>query len=180
MAMDGLIRPVYGASYILCEVPDSPALRALAAAQCIPASLRDRSAMGRATAAWIYGCASPPDKLSLLTDRRRRTTALRPFSDAVLHEVALGPLDVVMVGGIKVTTPLRTAMDIALHGTDDDAIAILSRLGLHAQFSCPLQHVAATLNSLARAPGKHRALARLQAALALSGAATAGVSGVRR
>lgn len=33
----------------------------------------------------------------------------------ILHEVRLGQLDVVSIGGLLVTSPLRTAVDVALH-----------------------------------------------------------------
>ncbi len=165
MAIDGLVQRVYGRSYRISGVSETPALRALSALNALPPTLRRRVTLGRATAAWVLGCAGPPDKLSLLTDHRRRTSALRPFSDAVMHEVALGPMDVVIIGGVRVTTPLRTAMDIALHGSEQTAGDILRRLALHPQLGCSLRSVALMLENVSRAPGKARALSRLQEAM---------------
>ncbi len=162
MAMDGLVRRVYGRSYLMSGIAESPALRALSAVNALPPALRDKATLGRATAAWVLDCADPPDKLSVLTDRRRRTSALRPFSDAVMHEVALGPLDVVTIGGVRVTTPMRTAMDIALHGNEATCEETLRKLGLHPQLGCSLTRVSLMLESVSRAPGKSRALDRLQ------------------
>ncbi|GAA1338385.1 hypothetical protein [Arthrobacter roseus] len=164
MAMDGLLRRVYGKSYLMTGTAESPALRALSALNALPPTLRDRATLGRGTAAWVLDCAGAPDKLSILTDRRRRTSALRPFSDAVMHEVALGPLDVVTIGGVRVTTPMRTAMDIALHGNDATCGETLRRLGLHPQLGCSLKRVSLMLETVSRAPGKSRALARLREA----------------
>lgn len=165
MAMDGLVRRVYGMSYLMTGIAESPGLRALSALNALPPTLRDRATLGRATAAWVLDCAAAPEKLSVLTDRRRRTSALRPFSDAVMHEVALGPMDIVVIGGVRVTTPMRTAMDIALHGNVATCGETLRRLGLHPRLGCSLERVSLMLETISRAPGKSRALARLQEAM---------------
>jgi hypothetical protein len=102
--------------------------------------------------------------ISLVTDHRRRTTALPPFTPAVMHQVALGPFDVNLVGGVSVTTPLRTALDIAVHGEDGDAVAILRAIGRAADLGCPLRLVEAALMNTSRVPGKTRAVTRLRTA----------------
>jgi hypothetical protein len=165
MARDGLLNHVYGASYVRPHVVVDAGIRARAAISLVPESLRNRVALGRQSAAWIYGCAGPPLRLSLLADHHRRTTALRPFSDAVLHEVGLGPLDITSVAGVQVTTPLRTAMDVALHGRDTDAIAVLRRISAAPGLDCPLELVLAAVEAAGRLPGKQAALARLREAL---------------
>lgn len=118
MRLDGLVRLVIGDSYLRADFREDAATRAQAAVRAVPASIRPRVALGRSCAAWVYGCARAPQLVSLVTDHRRRTTALPPFTPAVMHQVALGPFDVNLVGGISVTTPLRTALDIAVHGED--------------------------------------------------------------
>ncbi|MHA7180295.1 hypothetical protein ACX80J_09285 [Arthrobacter sp. MDB2-24] len=164
MRLEGLVRLVIGDSYLRSDFREDPATRSQAAARCIPRSLRPRVALGRMCAAWIYGCAPPPALISLVSDHRRRTTALPPFTPAVLHQVALGPFDVNRVGGVSVTTPLRTAVDIAVHGEDCDAVRILSAIGRARDLDCPLRLVEAALLATPRVPGKTRALARLRAA----------------
>lgn len=164
MRLDGLVRLVIGDSYLRSDFREDPATRSRAAAHSVPHSLRPRVALGRSCAAWIYGCAPPPSLISLVTDHRRRTTALPPFSPAVMHQVALGPFDVNLVGGVSVTTPLRTALDIAVHGEERDAVEILRAIASSATLDCPLRLVEVALARTARVPGKTRALERLRQA----------------
>ncbi|MHA7283831.1 hypothetical protein [Arthrobacter sp. TMS2-4] len=164
MRLEGLVRLVIGGSYLRSDFRENPAIRAQAAARSIPSSVRPRVALGRSCAAWVYGCASPPAVISLVTDHRRRTTALPPFTPAVMHQVALGPFDVNRVGGVPVTTPLRTALDIAVHGEDRDAVGILRAIGGDRSLDCPLRLVEAALVNASRVPGKTRALSRVRAA----------------
>ncbi|WP_434994502.1 hypothetical protein [Arthrobacter sp. Ld5] len=164
MRLEGLVRLVFGGSYLRSDVRENPAIRSQAAARSIPQSVRPRVALGRSCAAWVYGCAAPPAVVSLVTDHRRRTTALPPFSAAVMHQVALGPFDVNRVGGVAVTTPLRTALDIAVHGEDRDAVDILRAIGRDRDLGCPLRLVEAALVNASRVPGKTRALSRVRTA----------------
>ncbi|MUK03353.1 hypothetical protein GM708_16435 [Vibrio cholerae] len=164
MRLDGLVHLVIGDSYLRRDVREDPATRSQAAARSVPHTLRPRVALGRSCAAWVYGCAPRPALISLVTDHRRRTTALPPFTPAVMHQVALGPFDVNLVGGVSVTTPLRTALDIAVHGEDRDAVSILRAIGRAPELDCPLRLVEAALATSSRVPGKTRALMRLRAA----------------
>lgn len=168
MRLDGLVRHVIGDSYLRSDFREDAATRSQAAARSVPHSLRPRVALGRTCAAWVYGCAPPPVIVSLVTDHRRRTTALPPFTSAVMHQVALGPFDVNLVGGVSVTTPLRTALDIAVHGEDRDAVRILRAIGTAADLACPLRLVEAALVTAVRVPGKTRALTRLRLAQEMS------------
>ncbi|MEG9247962.1 hypothetical protein V6S67_07680 [Arthrobacter sp. Soc17.1.1.1] len=164
MRLDGLVHLVIGDSYLRSDFREDPATRSRSAVRSVPAPMRARVALGRSTAAWIYGCAPPPALISLVTDHRRRTTALPPFTPAVMHQVALGPFDVNLIGGVSVTTPLRTALDIAVHGEERDAVPILRAISGTAALDCPLRLVEAALVNAPRVPGKARALARLRAA----------------
>lgn len=164
MRLEGLVRLVIGDSYLRSDFSEDPAARSRSAARSVPRSLRSRVALGRTCAAWVYGCAPPPGLISLVTDHRRRTTALPPFTPAVMHQVALGPFDVNLVGGVSVTTPLRTALDIAVHGEDRDALDILRAIGRAPELDCPLRLVEAALVNTPRVPGKTRALTRLRMA----------------
>ncbi|MCC3293262.1 hypothetical protein LJ756_01350 [Arthrobacter sp. zg-Y411] len=166
MAMDGLLRHVYAETYVRWDVRPDPVIRALAASRVLPAGLRPRLTMGRMTAAWIFGCARRPLRLDVMADRRSRTGALRPFSTAVLHEVLLGPADRVLVGTVPVTSPLRTAVDIALHARTVDAVPALRRLAAHPALGCRLELVRRALDAGRRVPGKAAALERIDAASA--------------
>ncbi|MBG6224879.1 hypothetical protein IWX63_001441 [Arthrobacter sp. CAN_A2] len=164
MRLEGLVHLVIGESYLRSDFREDPATRSRAAVRSVPPSVRPRVALGRSCAAWIYGCAPRPAVISLVTDHRRRTTALPPFSAAVMHQAALGPFDVNTVGGVSVTTPLRTALDIAVHGEDRDAVAILRSISRDRDLDCPLRLVEAALVNASRVPGKTRALSRVRAA----------------
>ncbi|THJ67427.1 hypothetical protein E8P82_04820 [Arthrobacter echini] len=163
MKLDGLVRLVIGSSYLRSDFAENPVTRSRSAAHSVPHSLRPRVALARSCAAWIYGCAPAPAQISLVTDHRRRTTALPPFTAAVMHQVSLGPFDVNLVGGVSVTTPLRTALDIAVHG-DGTAVSVLRAIDGARELACPLRLVEAALLGSSRVPGKARALTRLRAA----------------
>lgn len=171
MAGDGLLKRVYAGTYVRWDLDPDPVCRALAAAHCLPERLRSRILLGRLTAAWVYGCAPAPPRLQLLIDHGRRTTALPPFSIAVLHEVRLGPEDGMDIAGVTVTTPLRTAMDIARHGPEEQSVRALLALAADPVLRCPLDYVRSSVEAVARLPGKATALHRLEAAVRLAAAA---------
>ncbi|WP_323961691.1 hypothetical protein GC088_07040 [Arthrobacter sp. JZ12] len=165
MRMDGLMTHVCGKSYVRTDQPATPAIRAQSAINSVPRSLHRRVALARQSAAWVYGCAPAPALVSLVTDHRRRTTALPAFSDAVMHQVTLGPCDLRSIGGVEVTSPLRTALDIAIHGQDPWAVVALQNIAASPELRCPLHLVVLSLESSSRIPGKSRALGRLREAL---------------
>ncbi len=164
MTLDGLVRRVYRETYRRSDYPEDAAARARAASNALPPPLRGRVALGRQCAAWVYGCAPPPPLLSVVTDHRRRTTAVPASGSTTMHQVALGPFDVNLVGGVPVTTPMRTALDLAIHGAEPTAVDILSALASAAGLDCSLRLVEAALSSTRRVPGKTRALERLRQA----------------
>ena len=105
MASDGVLTQLYQHGYTVPGTAASPQLRARAAAHGVPAPVRRRVVAGRMTAAWIYGCAREPDRLALLVDAKRRISSLRSTRGCTLHEVRLGPFDVVSLGGLMVSSP---------------------------------------------------------------------------
>ncbi|WP_051427313.1 hypothetical protein [Arthrobacter sp. H20] len=165
MRIDGLLNRVCGEAYARADHHLDPPSRAQSAILCVPEQLRTKVALARQSAAWVYGCAALPETVNLVTDHRRRTTALPPFSDALMHQVALGPCDVQVIGGVGVTSPLRTALDVAVHGHDSWAVQSLIRLAKAPALSCDLVLVVRALEATRRVPGKNRALARLQTAM---------------
>lgn len=169
MRLDGLMVHVCGVSYVRTDQPSTPAIRAQSAINAVPGSLHRRVALARQSAAWVYGCAPAPAVVSVVTDHRRRTTALPAFSEAVMHQVTLGPCDLQTVGGVGVTSPLRTALDVAIHGHDSWSIQALKSIAAAPELRCPLHLVALSLENSARVPGKSRALNRLREAMRVSG-----------
>ncbi|MCT9867858.1 hypothetical protein [Paenarthrobacter aurescens] len=161
MAFDGILLPLYGKSYASPGVAVTHRLRARAAALTVPERIRTKVVAGRLTAAWIYGCANPPEHLSLLVDAKHRISSLRGTTACSLHEVRLGQMDVVSLGGMLVSSPLRTAADIALHVEADRALPALKRLLEREELGVRLRLLTLAVEAAPRVPHKKRALATL-------------------
>ena len=116
------------------------------------------------SAAWIHGAVPfAPQRHELCTDTtaRQRPTSLSRFA---IREVVIDPADIVLISRLRVTTPLRTVLDLARFSTpfDDEEIRIVRELLSLAQLD-----FAQCLEVLARRhklPGKRRALERLKSA----------------
>lgn len=161
LAADGILSQFHQHGFTLPEAPASPQLRARAAANAVPAAVRQRVVAGRMTAAWIYGCAAEPDKLALLVDAKRRISGLRNTRGCTLHEVRLGPFDVVSMGGLMVSSPLRTALDIALHVEAHRALPALTRLLARPEKDVRLRLLVLAIEATPRVPHKRAALEKL-------------------
>ena len=164
MEADGLLRRVYGETYVRWDIDPDPVCRALAAANALPPRFKPRIMLGRSTAAWVYGCAPVPRRLHLLINYRTRTSALPPFSSAVLHEVRLDDEDGMDIAGVTVTTPLRTALDVARHGQEEEAVQTLLAIAAHPLLQCPLERIRTSVTAGSRQPGNSIALRRLDLA----------------
>jgi hypothetical protein len=161
LAADGLLARFHQHGYTLPGIPASPQLRARAAAAVVPTSVRQRVVAGRLTAAWIYGCAAEPDRLALLVDTKRRVSSLRNTRGCTLHEVKRGPLDVISLGGLMVSSPLRTALDIALHVETERAVPALTALLARPQQDVRLRLLVRAIEATPRVPHKRAALEKL-------------------
>src|SRR6476660_7260995 len=161
MAADGVLAQLYQHGYTVPGMAASPQLRARAAAFAVPPAIRQRVVAGRMTAAWIYGCAQEPDRLALLVDASRRVSSLRSTRGCTLHEVRLGPFDVVSLGGLMVSSPLRTALDIALHVEAERAVPALRQLLGRPQQDVRLRLLVLAIEATPRVPHKRAALEKL-------------------
>jgi hypothetical protein len=65
-----------------------------------------------------------------------------------------------------VTTALRTALDVALHAPEEDAVQALHALSAEPRLGCPLEYIRQALLARSRLPGKQQALARVERVLA--------------
>jgi hypothetical protein len=148
---------VLGDGLIAADEPDGPAQRAASVATD---ARRYGLVLGGWTAAWVHGG----------TERLRRPLDLRTDSDGgvrtkllPIRQVAFGPRDTVELARVRVTTPFRTAADLArleLRLTDE-TVAVLRHLVALAGLTWP-QAVAA-LAATSTAPGRLRALDRFRA-----------------
>lgn len=163
MAADGVLAQLSHHGYLLPGSASSAQLRAKATACTIPRAVRQRVVAGRMTAAWIYGCAAEPDRTALLVDASHRVSSLRATRGCSFHEVRLGPFDVVSLGGLMVSSPLRTAMDIALHVSPERALPALEAFLAAPELDVPLALLVRAVEATPRMPHKKSALAKLAA-----------------
>lgn len=162
MAADGVLARISQRGFLQPGAPATPQLRARAAAALIPAAIRQRVVAGRMTAAWIYGCAREPDRLALLVDANRRISSLRGARGCSFHETRLGTMDVVSLGGLMVSSPLRTAVDIALHVRPEHAVPALTALLSAPELPVRLNLLVRAVEAVPRLPYKNSALAVLE------------------
>jgi hypothetical protein len=94
------------------EVP-AEAVRAQAAALLV----KGRAIAERMTAAWIFGLVPEPQKHQFCVDAAHRAH-VRLSSRLQLREVICSPADILILAGLRVTTPLRTIIDLARHAPD--------------------------------------------------------------
>lgn len=117
------------------------------------------------TAAWVWGATViPPTRLEVCVDLRARARPQAvPF--AAIREVVLRAEETRMLGGRRVTTPLRTATDLArardaFGEADDQVVRALAAIGGFGFDDC-----VASMNARRNLPAKRRATERLRAAL---------------
>ncbi|MBW4095975.1 MAG: hypothetical protein HIU81_11715, partial [Acidobacteria bacterium] len=87
--------------------------------------------------------------------------ALRLWSGCLIHEVALGSYDVATIAGIRLSTPLRTAVDLALFENHPAGMDALTRLSRAESLKCPPATITAALKAQGRMPHKLEAIKRV-------------------
>jgi hypothetical protein len=123
----GLLRRVLHGVYLRADQPDDLETRAACAALVIaPGSvLRDR------TAAWLHGVDTfTYEEHDVVPPLETCVPRFRPPSDRCGVDGGtrdLAPGDVMTIHGLRVTTPLRTALDLGCHLRRRDALAALDQ-----------------------------------------------------
>jgi hypothetical protein len=128
-----LVRRVIADVLVAFDAPDCREVRAAAAALLIPAEVRVGAGwvVGFGSAAWLHTGppgteAQPPAALQVIIPPGRR----RPKLPGVRgRQVGLAPDQVVFLGSVPVTDPVRTAADVARDLPAAEAVAALHRLG---------------------------------------------------
>ncbi len=151
---DGVLRPVWGDLATGARRPAGPALRAAAVRVLVP----PRAVLGRAGAVWVHADGPVPERFDVLVEPRVRRPS--PHPARVPHECPLPADDVVRFGEVRVTTVLRTALDVARWLEPDDAAPLLACLVTGAGLE-----PGTALRAAARS-GDRRVEPRLRAALA--------------
>jgi hypothetical protein len=156
LVLDGEVYRVDDCVAPLDEIA-GPSLRAAALAVRLPARLIAE----QHSAAWIWGAAArPPRRHEVCADITLRA---RPALGALLavREVVLLHDDVVPLAGILVTTPMRTAIDLARFvedWNDEEARTVRTLLALGG---CDVLDCARAMNRKRNLPNKKIALVRL-------------------
>jgi hypothetical protein len=131
----GLARPVLlrpAAVLAGVHVRPAPTLRALAAAAVLGGAPGDDAALAFRTAAWVHAGGEEPQVLEVATP----FGVHRALPDAArLRRLALPPADVAVLAGVRVTTPARTAADLARDLSPRHALAWLDRLRERAEIT---------------------------------------------
>lgn len=128
---DGTLRRLFRGVYVRSDVPETLALRASALALVVP----PHTVVCDRTAAWLHGidCFEPTEDASFAAlevvaigdhDRTRRDKVYGG-TRALLRE------DICEVSGVKVTTPARTAADLARLRGRRSALAMLDAFARH-------------------------------------------------
>ncbi|WP_104177639.1 hypothetical protein [Cryobacterium sp. Y50] len=123
--LDGQVFQLADSWCVIDEI-DGCSNRAVSASRLVP----PRAIAERLTTAWIYGVAPEPLRHQFCVLIGARTTAV--WSPRVqLREIVRSPEDVHSIAGVRVTTPLRTAVDLARYWSPTagpEIIALLTRL----------------------------------------------------
>ena len=158
LRLHGSLREVLPGAYVSAEHPQTPSIRARVAAAVAGEQYVPGRALCKCTAAWVYGCAPMPHELDILVPRYHRPCA--PTSGMLLR-LSEGIMDedqVCSIGGITVTSPLRTAMDIAFNCELIDSMPVLASINASPRLRCGYRRMLDSIESQVRRPGRRRAL----------------------
>jgi hypothetical protein len=156
LRLDGESVPL-GLTDVPVGVPVGPAVRA---ASLAPATMRYDLVVELGAAAWVHGgVATLPNPLTLAVDVAR--VGRRKLPTPPPREVRFRAGDLDRLGGVLVTSALRTAFDLVRlePGADSDgaAVALLRLAGLAPPIAAALAQL------FIRCPNKERAIERLAA-----------------
>ncbi|HYI32165.1 MAG TPA: hypothetical protein VEX88_01745 [Glaciibacter sp.] len=156
--LDGELVAV-GEGWSPVDLPVGEAVRAQAAALLVP----PRVIAERMTAAWIFGLVPEPTRHHFCVDARTRAH-VPPSSRIQLREVNCTTDDTLTLGGLQVTTPLRTVSDLARHGAVEEPMLVHVIAALLAYGRLDPQDAIERLSLRPRAPHTGLALRRVHTA----------------
>ncbi|WP_152191099.1 hypothetical protein [Georgenia satyanarayanai] len=111
---DGLLVDTPGGGLAPADLLVSPAGRAWSLRGAVPPG----AALARRSAVWVHTGRLGPERADVVIDPARRLHA-----GAVVHRQRVEEADVVVLGGVPTTTPLRTAVDLLCFAEEEDAVA---------------------------------------------------------
>ncbi|GAT73203.1 hypothetical protein [Microbacterium hydrocarbonoxydans] len=146
-----------GEAYIPADLVEGAALRAAAVA----ALILPGSAASGPTAAWIHGAGDAPPTPHHARRAVPQRIRPRPHRRLVFHDTPVPASDVTLLGGVAVTTPLRTMIDLALGQHRDPTLLPWAR-SLAAARPGLAEEALHVLRSLTRVPGTRAGVAVLE------------------
>jgi len=129
-----------------------------ARAASIALELPDRLIAERLSAAWVWGAIPyPPPRHELCASLGARARASNPRR-VIVREVAISPDEVVVIAGQRVTSPVRTLVDLARFSVelDTEVLRALARVG-----SVTIDDCRAALDRRRNLPNKRRGWLRI-------------------
>lgn len=106
--LDGHVVEI-GDAYIPADLPESADVRA----SSIAGLVQDGAAACGPSAAWIHGARDAPPGVHHVRRCVERRVRPRLSARVVFHDTVIPEVDVELLGGIAVTTPIRTMIDLA-------------------------------------------------------------------
>lgn len=146
-----------GDAYIPADLVEGADVRAAS----IAALVQDGAAVCGPSAAWVHGAGDAPPPVHHVKRCVERRVRPRTSARLVFHDTVLPPAHVVMIGGVPVSTPGRTMMDLAtsLH-RDPRVLPWMNALAV----ACPeaTRHALTELRGTTRVPGSRAGIAALE------------------
>ncbi|HXD61246.1 MAG TPA: type IV toxin-antitoxin system AbiEi family antitoxin [Lacisediminihabitans sp.] len=146
------------------DEPDDAQHRARALAVSIPGRLIAE----RFSAAWVFGaCDLPPNRQQFCADSGARI-CLPGSSRHEVREVVIDDREILTIAGLRLTTPVRTAVDIARSSSEFGPVErrVVRALMLLGGFDAA--ECAASMNWRRNLPGKHLAMTRIRESAGLA------------
>lgn len=109
-----------GDAFIPADAVETCALRA----GSLTSILGDSLAATHLTAAWVHGALPVPPARHTVQRAVARRAHHTPSRHLVYRDLAVDPADLALIGGVPVTTRVRTLMDLARVGDDAHAHAV--------------------------------------------------------
>jgi hypothetical protein len=114
-----------GEAYIPADAVETAALRAGSLAR----TLGDSLAATHLTAAWIHDALPLPPARHTVQRAVARRVHLMPDRQVIYRDLAVAADDLQLIGGVRVTSPVRTLIDLARVSDSDHSLA--ARLVAH-------------------------------------------------
>lgn len=159
LRLDGAVYALGGAYCLLGEF-EAPRHRARAAL----AGQSTRLVAELGTAAWIWGVADEPERPRFAVSPTARAR-VAPGSAGLVREVVYEPGDLAELDGCRVTTPLRTALDLARADDVDEVVRNATVVRLAEVGGFGLAQALASLADRSGIPARRLVAGRLRRAL---------------